>query len=302
MSVIQGYTQSLLAPQLQSLGLNRRQRLIVVEDVTQRLESLLAHWHDLPFRRAILVLGTEEAAFWEPRTADREIRSLVVVTIRNSLITDLNASRAYTVALRSRKERLPDRRMPWITAEAAKFFQEANLELVKVQPARDLFGSLPRRFPNAWHVLSLLGSSSDNEIPCELPMAQAEPMDFSRSQCAKVHTEIESGIDPGLNDFLVGFLKKVERGEANLFFSSAFKGITRNPEKLLAIIDHILRFGGTVLTPNYLLSPGYVARRSPLLRPAHYTSEIAAQIINPVGLTERHKEALALMKPDPTPS
>ena len=56
MTMIQGYTQSLLEPQLQSLGLNKRQREIVVDDVTQRLESLLFHWSDLPFRRTILVL------------------------------------------------------------------------------------------------------------------------------------------------------------------------------------------------------------------------------------------------------
>ena len=294
MTVVQGYTQSILIPQLRSLGLNKRQWEIVAEDVTQRLESLLSHWSDEAFRRTVLAIGIEEATFWEPANASLDIRSLVVVAVRNSLVTDLNASCAYTQALRSQKELLPDRLMPWITGEAINYFRAANLDAVQAQPKRDMFGSLPRRFPNAWQVLSLLGNSSDREIACKLPMTEAEPMDFSACRGGVMrHVEIESGIDPGLNGFLADILKKVESKELDLFFSSSFKGITRNPEKLLSILDHILHFGGTVLTPNYLLSPVYLARRHPLLRPAHFTSEIAAQIANPDGLSERHRQALA---------
>ena len=129
--------------------------------------------------RTVLAIGTEEATFWEPSSASLDIRSLVVVAVRNSLVTDLNATRAYTKALRSAREFLPDHQMPWITGEAINYFQAANLDTVQVQPERDLFGSLPRRFPNAWHVLSLLGNSSDSEIAGNLPMTEAEPVDFS---------------------------------------------------------------------------------------------------------------------------
>jgi hypothetical protein len=169
MTVVQRYTQSVLAPQLRSLGLNERQREIVVADVTMRLESLLSHWPDLPFRRTALVLGTEEATFWEPRSAGLEIRSLVVVAVRNSLVTDRNASLAYTKALRSGREWLPDERMPWVTGEAVNYFQAANLDALPLSPRRDLFGSLPRRFPNAWHVLSLLGGSAVHPGPHPAP-------------------------------------------------------------------------------------------------------------------------------------
>ena len=57
MTVIQGYTQSVLLPQLRSLALSKRQREIVLEDVSRRLESLLFHWNDLAFRRTILIWG-----------------------------------------------------------------------------------------------------------------------------------------------------------------------------------------------------------------------------------------------------
>lgn len=292
-AVIQEYTHSVLAPQLRSLGLTRRQRDIVVADVTMRLESLLSHWSDVPFRRTVLVLGTEEAFFWEPRSASLEIRSFVVVTVRNSLLTDLNASHAYTKALRSLKELLPDERMPWITSAAIDYFRAVNLDAVQVRPRSDMFGSLPRRFPNAWHVLSLLARSPETELACELPTAQAEGMSFLASRADRnAPTIIDSGIDPGLDAYLADALKKIEQREISVFFSSSFKGITRNPEKLLFVINHILRCGGAVLTPNYLLSSTYLARRNPLLRPAHYRSEVPAQVANPTGLSEPHKEAL----------
>ena len=46
------------------------------------------------------------------------------------------------------------------------------------------------------------------------------------------------------------------------------------------------------MTLNYLLSPTYLTRRNPLIRPPHYTSEIEAQVANPAGLSERHKQLL----------
>jgi hypothetical protein len=89
----------------------------------------------------------------------------------------------------------------------------------------------------------------------------------------------------------------VKRRERDLFFSPSFKSISRNPEKLLSILDCVLRFGGTVLTPNYLLSPTYLARRNPLLRPIHDISDLWVPVTNPEGLTERHNALLTSLKP-----
>jgi hypothetical protein len=296
MKVVQEYTQSVLVPQLQSLGLSKRQWEIVADDVTQRLGSVLSHWTDGPFRRTILVLGTEEASFWEPRTVRLEIRSLVVVAVRNSLIEDLGAARPYFKVLQSRSPLLPDERMPWITSEAVNYFDSADLDRLQIEARPDVFGDLPRRFPNAWHGLSLLGDSSESEIACELPTAESEPMDLPSSRRnVEHHVEVASGIDPRLDDQLQRILSLIKAGELDLFLAPSFKGITRNPEKLLSVIDHVLRFGGTVLTPNYLLSPTYLARRDPLLRPIHDYSELAAQLADAHGLSERHKAALAVL-------
>jgi hypothetical protein len=293
-AVIDGYIKSVLAPQLRSLGLNKRQMEIVVDDVAQRLESLLSHWNDESFRRTMLVLATEEASFWEPRTSSVEIRSLVLLAVRNSLIEDLGASHPYTKELRSRRELLPDDRMSWITSEAVKYFQAANLDGVPAPPARNVFGDLPRRFPLAWHVLSLLGDSPQSEIMCDLPVAECQPMDSVPSgRQVQRHAVVSSGIDPRLDSQLLEMLGLVKARKLDVFFSACFKSITRNPNKLLAIINDVLRYGGTVLTPNYFLSPSYLARRDPLLRPIHYNFELEAQLNDVTGLCERHRNALA---------
>ena len=107
---------------------------------------------------------------------------------------------------------------------------------------------------------------------------------------------VESGIDPGFDRYLMNALRQIERRVLGALITPSFKHITRNPEKLLSVIDRILRFGGTVLTPNYLLSPTYLARRNPLLRPIHYNSEMASRLANSTGLSQRHREALASLE------
>jgi hypothetical protein len=285
-NLIQEYTQELLLPHLQALALSKPQRAIVIADVSQRLESLLFQW--------ILVLGTEEASFWEPSTASLEIRSFVVVAIRNSLIEDLGASHPYTKLLEVRKKLLRDEQMPAITSEAIRYFDKASFDAPRAQPKRDLFGDLLRQYPNAWHALSLLGCSSEDEIACEIPIIEGESMDTKDSQWkVERHDVVASGIDPRLDAQLLDILRKIKLKQAPLFFSPSFKFITRNPEKLLYVIDYVLRYGGTLTTLNYLMSPTYLARRNPLIRPAHYTSEIEAQVANPCGLGARHKDLLA---------
>jgi hypothetical protein len=299
MDVVEGYTTSVLVPQLRSLDLSKRQCEIVANDVAQRLGSLLMHWGDDDFRGALLVLAAEEASFWEPRDARLEIRSLVLLGVRNSLIEDLGASHPYTKELRSARERLPDHQMPWITGEAIQYFEATGLDGLRTARGEDVFGGLPRRYPVAWRALSLLARSPENEIECDLPAAQPQPVD---SLCAggevRIHEVVTSGIDPRLDDQLLEILKLIEANELPIFSSPSFKSITRNPGKLLYIIDHVLRYGGTVLTPNYLLSPSRLARRDPLLRPIHNNAEFASQLENVSGLSERHRNALALLTSD----
>ena len=112
------YVTSILRPQPQTAGLNSRQQSIVVSDARHRLNSLLTHWHDSPFRRTALLLGVEEASFYEPATVDLDIRSMVVVGVRNSLVEDLADDRPATPALTIRRPAITDSGMKSLTIAA----------------------------------------------------------------------------------------------------------------------------------------------------------------------------------------
>jgi hypothetical protein len=134
-------------------------------------------------------------------------------------------------------------------------------------------------------------------------MAESEPMPVSTDmRGVQNRTVVDSGIDPRWDSQLSSILRNIQQRDLDLFISPSFKGVTRNPKKLLGIIDFVLRHGATMLTPNYLLSPTYLARRNPLLRPAHFTSELDAQVSNPEGLSDRHRVLLMSLVRSPTSS
>ena len=85
------YLNTILTQQLEHMGVQSFPGAIeaVVADIRLRLQSVLSSWHDLRKRNTLLLLGREEGAFYEPRSASLEIRAFVVVTIRNSLLEDL---------------------------------------------------------------------------------------------------------------------------------------------------------------------------------------------------------------------
>lgn len=289
MNTIETYSKKLLAQRLRGYGLNKHQRERICSDVVTRLASLLFHWGDDQFRRTLLTLGIEEATFWEPGDASLDVRSLVVLGVRNSLIENLNAAHG------SQKQALPDADMPRLTSEAINYFRTIDFAHVTVTPSTDPFGALPRRFPNAWQCLAVLAHAAENEVEYTLAKANAEPLEITgtgpraaRGTIVVVANGIDSCVDPELAKILAG----VQRGELRQFTAPSFSRITRNTAKLLAILDHILRYGATLVTANYVLSATYVARRSPLIRPAHTSREAEVSLANPAGLSDRHRQLL----------
>jgi hypothetical protein len=91
MDAIDVYLDTILTPQLEHMGVQSFPGAIeaVVTDIRRRLQSVLSRWHDMPTRKTLLLLGREEGAFYEPRSASLQIRAFVVVTVRNSLLEDL---------------------------------------------------------------------------------------------------------------------------------------------------------------------------------------------------------------------
>lgn len=286
MTLIQGYLKGLLAPRLRTYGLNKEQRAVICNDVEQRLASLLFHWHDQPFRQTILTLANEEASFWTPDDVALAIRSLVVLCVRNSLIEGLNS------ATRAQRQILPDEDMPALTGEAIAHFRNLDIGDKFSAPATDLFGSLPRRFPNAWQCLSVLAQSKEDEASYSLVLEKAEGVEAASSRSRKLGGPAfaADGMDTGVDPALRNVLLQIQKGELKVFLAPSFSRITRNPVKLLSIVDHVLRHNAALVTCNYMLSGTYVARRNPFIRPAHTESQANANLLNYAGLSSRHKQ------------
>lgn len=302
MGAIETYVQSHLGRQLAAYGLTDRQIGTIAEDVQRRFASLFCRWRDRPFRRAILLLGAEEATFYCPATTDLDRRALVVVAIRNSLIEDLGSTSEAARRLGLAAPVLSDRDVPAITGAAIEYLAGLDLdevagEVTAPSEANDVFGRLPKRYPTAWRALSKLALGPQPETRyAPAKAATAPPILLGRPVPDRwlqdTRTHVLSGMDQTIEPRLQRVLRLVKNGVVPAFFADSFKMITRDPDKLLKVIEFVLAQNRTVVTHNYYLSNGYVARRDPLLRPAHTAAEAQEKLGNLSGLSPRHAAAL----------
>ena len=166
--IIESYFRSLLHPQLTALGLSGKQRELVCDDVHARLSSLMGNWDDVAFRRTALLLGTEAATFYRPANVDLQVRALVAVGIRNSMLEDLSADRPFIKEFKPVARCLPDSFVPLITSEAIAFFsssyqRQADWGVSSSSSGFDVFRSLAKQFPESWRRLEILANSDLSE-------------------------------------------------------------------------------------------------------------------------------------------
>lgn len=287
METIETYANDLLAPRLRNCGVPKDMRRAVCLDVVQRLISLASHWSDPRFRKIALLLGSEEAGFWEPLDASLEVRCLVLLGIRNSLVEDLHFDpHDQSVAI-------SDPEMRDLTQEAINFF--SNQALATPPTSTGLWAQLPQQFPNAWQRLDMLAHAVGADLDCTLPLQKSKPLKLSPTglHVVRRQTVTISGISPEFDTGLVNILRSVQQGQLRLFNVPSFSRLTRNPVKLMAIIEHIVKHGTTLITANYVLSANYLAARTPLLRSPHDSREVELNFNNSIGLSPRHRALLA---------
>jgi hypothetical protein len=282
---IDKYLDTILIPQLEHLGVQSFPGAIegVVTDIRLRLQSVLSRWHDLRTRNTLLLLGREEGAFYEPRSATLEIRAFVVVTIRNSLLEDLGIPGASLIPADVLEEEKPmqESDVRKITEAAISYWQTIDVHRLHVLlPAAedDPFGRLPKDAPHAWHVLSTLANTRERSVtfaPCQaprpsLPKATVEHDPEERSV-------VLSGITPEFDTLMVSSLRAIRNGSLKYLYSDSWKWLTRHPGKLYHALDFALAHGGTVVTQNYLLTATMACRRRVFVRPAHTVDEFYAK-------------------------
>lgn len=302
--VIESYFRTLLRPQLTALGLNGKQQRLVCDDVHSRLSSLIGNWDDVVFRRTALLLGTEDATFYQPANVDSEIRALVAVGIRNSVLEDLGADRPFIEAFVPVARCLPDSFIPVITSQAVAFFASAHQEQGGWKSARpkagsDLFRSLSKQFPESWQRLQILANSDlpEYDLPGEANKKFVPPLlDEQSNARSKAKTTVMSGYAPDIDFGLRQVLELIRDGEVEFFFTSTFKWLTRNPEKLLRVIESLLSWNRSYVTGNYLIGRDYCAKRQPLIRPPHTVAEMNDSLTNEIGMTERHRHCVRAVR------
>jgi hypothetical protein len=278
------YLADVLTPQL---PLSSRQCDIVVQDVGARLQSLLARWNDHSFRSTILVTAIEEATFYQP-DAYLDVKALVVQAIRNSRIEDYHAT-PHTL--------ISDEHMKDILAAGVGYFAALDLEAVAKGAHsignKDPFGHLPVRYPNAWEVLSHMSDQAQTKYQpivatagtyLQLPRG---PVGMRRPSII-----VANGMDETIDPALAGLLRGIEVGHLDYFFVPCFKMLTRNIEKLYSVLDYVFHRKALFITANYLMAPGTVLQRIPLVRPPSFTGEVASLLLDPTGLLEVHHETL----------
>jgi hypothetical protein len=166
--LIRQYLNVSLRPLLRVLGLSSSAQGLICEDVRHRLGSILGNWGDESFRRTALLLGAEEAIFYEPSLAPLEVRAMVVIAIRNSMIEDISASRPFVPALRRFAESMPALFVPTITKEAISFFSRLPFSDagwgVTCPRSEDLFRGFSQQFPMAWRRLEMLATTERQEL------------------------------------------------------------------------------------------------------------------------------------------
>lgn len=296
------YIEECLIPRLKLFGLNTNMIFIVSNDIKNRLSAIIGRWDEIYFRQTLLLTGLEEGNFYQP-SAKLEIKSMVVVGVRNSLLEDLASTKEAAMKLGADDRIISDENIRTITSDAIKFFSKVNLSLLSrenLHKEDSLYYQLQNKYPVAWAALSVVDKMVGNEakyMPSENKnISSLTESDFSIDNINLIDSVVLSGMDPIIDTRMLSTLRAIENREIEVFFSDSFKLVTRHPDKLFKIINFVLGHGASFVTFNYYLSNGYVSRRRHLLKPAHTDIEMRYKLTKLMGVEKKHKQALKYIR------
>ncbi len=289
---IQEYLHDLLYDQLREIKYRFREQIVI--DIKNRMCSLLSRWEQEDFRRTVLFVTDEEALFYEPIAAD-DVRRFVVATIRNSMLevaTSVNCDRF------KMPEPLSDERIKSITAKAICYFKQCNFETLQNEAENleyiDVYGKAIRKYPLAWDVLkraALAGSTVEFDKLCEDKCENWGDV-FLENKWKKV---VCDGYSLEFDDVLKEELSNVMSGRADIFYVDCFKGLSRNFEKILHVLQIILQSEKAFVTCNYYISDGRIEKRRKILRAFHSQKDMFDNVRNLKGLPPFLKSVLEEM-------
>ena len=298
---IERYLNETLKPQLTAGGVSDAFVGRILGTVRAQMESLLYHWFDEEFRKAILILGMDEGLFYKPHSHN-DIRNFVVVTIRNSDIESLHSDdfRRYGLA-----DRLSEETIKQITSAAIEYFNKIDFNKISDEvdkPENDIYNEMAEKYPVATQVLMELAGTKKLLYEFEkIPVYHQPTLDellvvdekqnaanvtlgaiieaFSDGYAFSIGTDVKAHLSTCVEDCLP-------------FVIDSFKSLTRNVKKLMLILEFLFSRWTPLVTTNCLVSNGYIERRQKPLKAGHSHDEMMRNWRQTEGLGKYHKKCL----------
>jgi len=290
---IQEYLYDLLNNQLKDIKYRYREK--IVDDIKNRMCSLLLRWQQEDFRKTVLFVTDEEALFYEPIASD-DVRRFVVATIRNSM---LEIAASVNCDQFKMQEPLSNEKIKSITSNAIRYFEQCKFEDLQNETINlkfvDVYEEAIQKYPLAWTVLKRAAVLTDTEDLFEKenetdPENVGEVFDekkFKKAVC--------DGYSLEFDDYLKEVLGNVIEGRVDIFYVDCFKGVSRNFEKILHVLQIVLQSGKAFVTCNYYISDGRIEKRRKILRAFHSEKDILENVRNFNGLPPFFKSVLKEM-------
>lgn len=290
---IQEYLYDLLNNHLTDIKYRYREQIVI--DIRNRMCSLLVKWEQEDFRRTVLFVTDEEALFYEPIVAD-DVRRFVVATIRNSMLevaTSVNCNQF------KMQEPLSDEKIKSITSNAICYLKKCEFEILQNEAKNlkyvDVYGEAIEKYPLAWAVLKKAALASDTvDVFKKLQEVNFENMGEAlfENKCRKV---VCDGYSLEFDDYLKEELGNVISNRVDIFYVDCFKGLSRNFEKILHVLQIILQSEKAFVTCNYYISNGHIEKRRRILRAFHCQKDMFENVRNLNGLPAFFKSVLREM-------
>lgn len=159
----------------------------------------------------------------------------------------------------------------------------------------DVYEEAIQKYPLAWAVLKRAALASGTvDVFQNLHEVTFENVEkeLSETKCKKV---VCDGYSLEFDDYLKEELGNVISGRVDIFYVDCFKGLSRNFEKILHVLQIILQSGKAFVTCNYYISDGRIEKRRRILRAFHRQKDMFDNVRNHNGLPAFFKSVLKEM-------
>lgn len=293
--VIKSYLDDILKPTLKHYGTSKSFLEQISSNIGNQLYSAIFHWNNIKFRKALLLIGLEEGAFYEP-AGNIDVRCLVVIAIRNSLFETLQSDNYKAAGL---PRPLNDSQVKSFIGKSIEYFNKIDIvslsQKLELGKFTDIYGDIVVRYPVSWAALQILGT---NKAKCSryASLVFDTPYELTELNYSVKNRDtdiiVEDGYNSAFSDQYLTALSNIVASDTSCFIISSFKSLTRNFEKLLKIMEFLLSHRKALVSANYYIRNGYVERRIPIVKAEHTTREIRQNLENTSGLGPMHRRAL----------